>query len=125
MRDFEGIYELSGFTKLVSEIQQSIDHQANVLKAERANISALWERVTDNSASEILGLISDELGVMRKAQAETNRDMELQRRADGRQKFAEVKAAIDASVAGGLISGDEGYKLDTLIHRLARNIESY
>jgi hypothetical protein len=126
MRDLhQPIYGPSPFTLLLSEIRQAIDHQAYVLKSERANLANLWERVTDNSASEMLGLISEELRLMSKSMAADLAIADAERRASGRQKFADLKAEIDASIAAGLIGGADGFKLDSLIHRLARNLETY
>jgi hypothetical protein len=114
---------LTGFTALVLELQYFRDHQADVLASERAESAELVALLNDRWAVKMMGLMIDELDFMRKAQAETNRDMEVQRRADGRQKFADLKADIDASIAAGLIGGADGARIDDMIHRISRGLQ--
>jgi hypothetical protein len=123
MRDFIPTYAPSPFTLLLSEIRQAIDHQQATTKSERANLAALWERVSDDWAVKTLGLMIDELDVMRKSMAADVANAEAERQADARDRFADLKADIDASIAAGLIGGADGARLDDMIHRISRGLQ--
>jgi phage terminase large subunit-like protein len=123
MRDFIPTYAPSPFTLLLSEIRQAIDHQEATTKSERANLAALWERINDDFAVKTLNLMIDEMDVMRKSLEAIATKTEAERRADARDRFADLKADIDASIAAGLIGGADGARLDDMIHRISRGLQ--
>jgi hypothetical protein len=113
---------LTGFVGLVRELQYLREHQADVLKSERAENAEIVAMVHDRSAVEMLGLISDELGVRLKSAAAAAA-AEVERRAEGRQRFEDIKGQVDASIAAGLIGGADGARIDDMIHRISRGLQ--
>jgi hypothetical protein len=114
---------LTGFVGLVRELQYLREHQADVLKSERAENAEIVAMVNDRSAVEMLDLISDELGVRLESAAAYAANAEVARRADARDRFTDLKADIDDSIAAGLIGGADGARLDDMIHRISRGLQ--
>ena len=50
------------------------------------------------------------------------RELNLTRKAEGRRRLAALIADVDASIAGGLITGEQGAKLDAAIARAAEGL---
>jgi hypothetical protein len=105
-------------------LRNEADAQANELARDRAETAHLISRLQSpgNIVKAYAPLLA-ELEVMAKAAVVTAREIAVERRADGRQRFEELKGEADAAVAAGLISGQEGYVLDEMISRVARNFE--
>ena len=75
-----------------------------------------------SASSMAVKALSARLGDMSARFEAGARTGEIRRRAEGRSRLDDLIAEIDRSIAAGLISGEEGAKLDGLIHRLAMNI---
>jgi hypothetical protein len=59
---------------------------------------------------------------MSRRAAATAREMQLRRKAEGRQRLAALIAEADAAIAAGLISGEQGARLDFAIARAAEGL---
>jgi hypothetical protein len=115
---------VSGFSALLNDLRHEADAHANALARDRAETADLISRLQSpgNIVKAYAPLLA-ELEVMAKAAVVTAREIAVQRRADGRQRFEELKSEADAAVAAGMISGQEGYLLDEMISRVARIFE--
>ena len=94
------------------------DHDAG---AEAADFSAQIREGGRRTQMAIKAL-SAGLGNMSKRYEADASAIETSRRAVGRARLDDLIAEIDKNIAAGLISGEEGARLDGLVHRLALNI---
>ena len=124
---------LSGFARLVLDLRETVREQA--LAQERAREAAaearnLWRDCADNSLFlKAIGQMSAEISDMSRSLAAKAKELRLQRRAEGRQRLAEGRqrlaaliAEADAAIAAGLITGEQGAKLDAAIARAAEGL---
>jgi hypothetical protein len=115
---------VSGFSALLNDLRHEADAQANELARDRAETAHLISRLqSPGNVVKAYAPLLAELEVMAKSAVVTAREIAVQRRADGRQRFEELKVQADAAVAAGMITGQEGYVLDEMISRVARNFE--
>jgi hypothetical protein len=117
---------LSGFARLVLDLRETVREQA--LAQERAREAAaearnLWRECADNSLFlKAIGQMSAEISDMSRSLAAKAKELRLQRRAEGRQRLAALIAEADAAIAAGLITGEQGAKLDAAIARAAEGL---
>jgi hypothetical protein len=117
---------LSGFARLVLDLRETVREQA--LAQERAREAAaearnLWRDCADNSLFlKAIGQMSAEISDMSRSLAAKAKELRLQRRAEGRQRLAALIAEADAAIAAGLITGEQGAKLDAAIARAAEGL---
>ena len=117
---------LSGFTALLRDLNDASDAQAVAQGRAReraAEVRNLWRDCRDNSLFlKALADMGDDMAAMAKRQAATLRDIQIRRRAEGRQRLAALIAETDAAIAAGLITGEQGARLDAAIARAAEGL---
>ena len=117
---------LSGFARLVMDINEAV--KARDLTQARAREAAaeardLWRECTDNSLFlKAVNSMVDDMADMSRRAAATAREMQLRRKAEGRQRLATLIAEADAAIAAGLITGEQGARLDAAIARAAEGL---
>jgi hypothetical protein len=117
---------LSGFARLVMDINEAV--KARDLAHGRAlEVAAeardLWRACTDNSLfiKAVSSMVAD-MGDMSRQAAATAREMNIRRKAEGRQRLAALIAETDLAIAAGLITGEQGARLDAAIARVAEGL---
>ncbi len=116
---------LSGFTALLRDLFDTRDAQAVAQQRAReraAEVRNLWRDVTDNSFSKAIESMVDGMGDMSRDLAAKAREFQLRRKAEGRQRLAALIAETDAAIAAGLITGEQGARLDMAIARAAQGL---
>ena len=123
--------ELRGFTALLHDIDQMEDgrlaslHRRHDAVARAAEMAASIREGTElfvkrvDSMMAPMASVAKSFGDMSKRMEADARASEASRRAEGREQLAAFNRDVLTSIAAGLISGEEGAKLDGLIHRMA------
>jgi hypothetical protein len=118
---------LSGFTALLRDLRDADNartaereraHEADV--ATKAFIHDI--RYGNRWIIKALGAMTEDMADMSRRAAATAREMNLRRKAEGRQRLAALIAEVDVSIAAGLITGEQGARLDAAIARAAEGL---
>jgi hypothetical protein len=116
METFEMAF--SGFTRLILDIREA--ERARERASEARN---LWRDCVNNSLFiKTINEMGREATEMSQRLATTVREMQLRRKAEGRQRLAALIAEADAAIAAGLITGEQGARLDAAIAPTAEGL---
>jgi hypothetical protein len=116
---------LSGFTALLRDLNDASDAQAAAQSRSReraAEARDLWRDCKDRTFAKAINEMTEGMADMSRGLAAKARELNLSRKAEGRQRLAALIADVDASIAGGLITGEQGAKLDAAIARAAEGL---
>jgi hypothetical protein len=116
---------LSGFTALLHDLFDTRDAQAVAQGRAReraAEVRNLWRDCRDNTFSKAIESMVTGMGDMSRDLAAKAREMKLRRKAEGRARLAALIAECDAAIAAGLITGEQGARLDAAIARAAEGL---
>jgi len=116
---------LSGFTALLRDLFDTEDAQAVAQQRAReraAEVRNLWRDCGDKTFSKAIESMMGGMSDMSRDLAAKARELNLSRKAEGRRRLAALIADVDASIAGGLITGEQGAKLDAAIARAAEGL---
>jgi hypothetical protein len=117
---------LSGFTALLRDLNDASDAQAVAQSRARERAMEarnLWRDCADNSLfTKAINSMTEGMADMSRGLAAKARELNLSRKAEGRRRLAALIADVDASIAGGLITGEQGAKLDAAIARAAEGL---
>jgi hypothetical protein len=116
---------LSGFTALLRDLNDAWDAQAVAQSRSReraAEARDLWRDCKDRTFAKAINSMTEGMADMSRGLAAKARELNLSRKAEGRRRLAALIADVDASIAGGLITGEQGAKLDAAIARAAEGL---
>jgi hypothetical protein len=118
---------LSGFTALLRDLADAENAQTREReRAREANVATKAFvhdiRYGNRFMIKALGAMAEDMADMSRRAAATAREMQLRRKAEGRQRLAALIAEADAAIAAGLISGEQGARLDFAIARAAEGL---
>jgi hypothetical protein len=117
---------LSGFAALLRDLNDASDAQAVAQSRARekaAEVRDLWRDCRDNSAFvKAINEMCREAADMSRRLAASARELQLRRKAEGRRRLAELNAEANASIAAGLITGEQGARLDAALARAAEGL---
>jgi hypothetical protein len=116
---------LSGFTALLRDLRDADNARAAAQSRSReraAEARDLWRDCKNRTFAKAIGQMADGIGDMSRNLAAQARQMQLRRKAEGRQRLAALIAEADASIAAGLITGEQGARLDAAIAGAAEGL---
>jgi hypothetical protein len=116
---------LSGFTALLRDLNDAWDAQAVAQSRAReraVEVRNLWRDCRDNSFSKAIESMMGGMSDMSRDLAAKARELQLRRKAEGRRRLAELNAEANAAIAAGLITGEQGARLDAALARAAEGL---
>ena len=116
---------LTGFTALLADLFGTMDAQAAAQSRSRertAEARDLWRDCKDRTFAKAINSMTEGMADMSRDLAAKARELRLRRKAEGRRRLAALIADVDASIAAGLTTGEQGAKLDAAIARAAEGL---